>query len=80
MVLLSFAFMALFYLRAHDTLFFSSILVKPKLPENFEEETWTQLQQAVRAVHNKAPVSSSLEELYKVTFGIRTSNTFFLLL
>mmetsp|Transcript_6002 Transcript_6002/g.17169 ORF Transcript_6002/g.17169 Transcript_6002/m.17169 type:complete len:735 (-) Transcript_6002:2064-4268(-) len=35
------------------------------LPDGFEEATWAKLQAAVRAVHNKEPVSTSLEELYK---------------
>jgi hypothetical protein len=40
--------------------------VKPKLPDNFEETTWTKLQDAVSAVHCKRPPNSSLEELYRV--------------
>eukprot|EP00775_Hariotina_reticulata_P012777 gene12777-12905_t len=39
--------------------------LKPKLPENFEDDTWSKLQAAVKAVHNKQPVASSLEELYR---------------
>jgi len=42
---------------------------KPKLPADFEETTWSKLQAAVRAVHNKQPVSCSLEELYRVRRG-----------
>lgn len=38
---------------------------KPKLPADFEATTWAKLQNAVRAVHNKQPVSCSLEELYR---------------
>jgi len=38
---------------------------KPKLPENFETETWLKLQAAVQAIHKQQPVSSSLEDLYK---------------
>ncbi|KAF5826107.1 hypothetical protein DUNSADRAFT_4819 [Dunaliella salina] len=37
---------------------------KPGLPANFEEVTWAKLQDAVRAVYHKRPVSCSLEELY----------------
>eukprot|EP00197_Chlamydomonas_leiostraca_P016154 CAMPEP_0202861492 /NCGR_PEP_ID=MMETSP1391-20130828/2868_1 /ASSEMBLY_ACC=CAM_ASM_000867 /TAXON_ID=1034604 /ORGANISM="Chlamydomonas leiostraca, Strain SAG 11-49" /LENGTH=749 /DNA_ID=CAMNT_0049540895 /DNA_START=162 /DNA_END=2411 /DNA_ORIENTATION=- len=37
---------------------------KPALPEDFEATTWAKLQDAVRAVHDKRPVSCSLEELY----------------
>jgi hypothetical protein len=39
---------------------------KPGLPANFEEVTWAKLQDAVRAVYAKRPVSCSLEELYSV--------------
>eukprot|EP00878_Enallax_costatus_P001922 GHUV01002084.1.p1 GENE.GHUV01002084.1~~GHUV01002084.1.p1 ORF type:complete len:775 (+),score=225.89 GHUV01002084.1:456-2780(+) len=39
--------------------------LKPKLPANFEEDTWAKLQAAVKAVHNKQPVATSLEELYR---------------
>jgi cullin-4 len=50
--------------------------VKPKLPENFEEDTWSKLQAAVKAVHNKQPVATSLEELYRVSFtASRLSST-----
>ena len=38
---------------------------KPKLPENFEDDTWAKLQAAVRAVHAKQAVRHSLEELYR---------------
>lgn len=40
---------------------------KPKLPENFEDATWEKLKDTVQAVHAKQPVSTSLEELYRVT-------------
>lgn len=40
--------------------------VKPKLPEDFESQTWSKLQAAVRAVHTKQHVATSLEELYRV--------------
>lgn len=40
--------------------------VKPQLPANFEEVTWAKLQDAVNAVHEKRPVATSLEELYRV--------------
>ncbi|KAL1924121.1 uncharacterized protein VTP21DRAFT_7156 [Calcarisporiella thermophila] len=39
--------------------------VKPKLPDNYEAETWAKLQCAVRAVLNNRAVSDSQEELYK---------------
>ena len=39
--------------------------VRPKLPDNFERDTWARLQTAVRAVHAKQAVGHSLEELYR---------------
>jgi len=38
---------------------------RPKLPENFEHDTWARLQAAITAVHTKQPVGHSLEELYR---------------
>ncbi|GLC45097.1 hypothetical protein PLESTB_001467900 [Pleodorina starrii] len=38
--------------------------VKPELPANFEEATWSKLHDCIQAVHCKRPVSCSLEELY----------------
>lgn len=40
---------------------------KPKLPGDFVEKTWLKLQIAVKAVHEKQPVSCSLEDLYRVS-------------
>lgn len=40
--------------------------VKPQLPEHFESSTWAKLEAAVRAVHSKQHVATSLEELYRV--------------
>jgi hypothetical protein len=39
---------------------------QPKLPENFERDTWAKLEDAVDAVHGKRTVACSLEELYRV--------------
>ncbi|KAG0223464.1 Cullin-4B [Mortierella sp. GBA43] len=39
--------------------------VTPQLPKDYENETWKVLQQAVQAIQESRPVSSSLEELYK---------------
>ncbi|KAG0233962.1 Cullin-4A [Actinomortierella wolfii] len=39
--------------------------VTPQLSQDYEQETWKVLQQAVRAIQESRPVSSSLEELYK---------------
>mmetsp|Transcript_22578 Transcript_22578/g.27227 ORF Transcript_22578/g.27227 Transcript_22578/m.27227 type:complete len:742 (+) Transcript_22578:315-2540(+) len=38
---------------------------KPKLPPDFEDQTWTKLKEAVGAVHAKTPVRTNLEELYR---------------
>lgn len=38
--------------------------LQPKLPDNFEAEKWTRLQQAIHAIQRAAPVECSLEELY----------------
>jgi cullin-4 len=37
---------------------------QPKIPENFEEELWKQLKDAIHAVHNQK-ISQNYEELYK---------------
>jgi cullin-4 len=42
-----------------------SFKVKPTLPENFEDETWQKLRQAIHAIYEKQAIASSLEELYK---------------
>ena len=38
---------------------------KPKLPEDFEQTTWTKLQNAVRCVYKKVATKDSKEELYR---------------
>ena len=38
---------------------------KPKLPENYEEETWAKLRGAITAIQHKQPIEQSLEELYR---------------
>ncbi|KAJ3037082.1 Cullin-4 [Rhizophlyctis rosea] len=40
--------------------------VKPKLPENYEADTWEKLKRAVHAIHDSRPVPDSLEELYNI--------------
>ena len=42
-----------------------SDLEKPNLPENYKEETWGKLKDAVNAIHSSRSISSSQEELYK---------------
>lgn len=39
--------------------------MQPKLPENFEDNTWEKLQRAIEAVQNKRPTATSWEELYR---------------
>ncbi|KAI8468416.1 MAG: Cullin-domain-containing protein [Monoraphidium minutum] len=38
---------------------------QPRLPANFEQDTWAKLEDAVDAVHCKRAVACSLEELYR---------------
>ena len=38
---------------------------KPKLPDNFEAETWEKLQGAVLAIYSEKPVAASSEDLYR---------------
>lgn len=38
---------------------------KPKLPDNYQQETWVKLQEAVNAIHTRHAIRSSLEELYQ---------------
>ena len=39
---------------------------KPKLPENYQQETWEKLKDAVEAIHTQRSINASLEELYQV--------------
>ncbi|XP_014681402.1 PREDICTED: cullin-4A-like [Priapulus caudatus] len=38
---------------------------KPKLPENYQQQTWDKLKEAVIAIHKSTSIKSSLEELYQ---------------
>ncbi|XP_069105312.1 cullin-4A-like [Argopecten irradians] len=38
---------------------------KPKLPENFQQQTWEKLRDSVEAIHTSHSIQSSLEELYQ---------------
>ncbi|KAK6195670.1 hypothetical protein SNE40_001052 [Patella caerulea] len=38
---------------------------KPKMPENFQQETWRKLCEAVEAIHKSCSIRYSLEELYQ---------------
>ncbi|RKP24523.1 cullin [Syncephalis pseudoplumigaleata] len=39
---------------------------KPKLPDNFERDSWRKLQAAIVAIYEQTKVTESLEELYRV--------------
>lgn len=39
--------------------------MKPDLPENYVQQTWERLRDAVRAIHESRPIRYSLEELYQ---------------
>ncbi len=41
---------------------------KPKLPENYTNETWQKLKEAVEAIQNSTSIKYNLEELYQVGF------------
>lgn len=40
-------------------------LEKPKLPENYQEETWQKLSEAVVAIQTSRSIRYSLEDLYQ---------------
>lgn len=42
---------------------------KPKLPENYTQETWQKLKEAVEAIQNSTSIKYNLEELYQVSAG-----------
>lgn len=42
-----------------------NLKVRKNLPENYGEEAWLKLQEAIQAVHSRRAISYSLEELYK---------------
>jgi cullin-4 len=58
--------------------------VQPKLPENFETETWNNLKSAISNVYNKNASSLSKEELYRVipllSLDFSSDNAFLLFL
>jgi hypothetical protein len=41
-------------------------IAQPKLPDNYEEQSWKGLQRAIHAIYNNEPIKESLEELYRV--------------
>lgn len=46
---------------------------KPKLPENYTDETWQKLKEAVEAIQNSTSIKYNLEELYQVSLHGSTS-------
>uniref|UniRef100_A0A8C2IBA3 Cullin 4B n=1 Tax=Cyprinus carpio TaxID=7962 RepID=A0A8C2IBA3_CYPCA len=50
----------------HPSFFsFNVISEKPKLPENYTNETWQKLKEAVEAIQNSTSIRYNLEELYQ---------------
>lgn len=45
-------------------------LDKPKLPENYTDETWQKLKEAVEAIQNSTSIKYNLEELYQVCIHV----------
>lgn len=45
---------------------FIMLAEKPKLPENYTQETWQKLKEAVEAIQNSTSIKYNLEELYQV--------------
>jgi cullin-4 len=41
------------------------IIDKPKLPDNYQEQTWDKLKEAVIAIQTSKSIRYSLEELYQ---------------
>ena len=53
----------------------SVISEKPRLPENYQQQTWEKLAEAVHAIHDSRAIkSSSLEELYQVSKKVKASS------
>lgn len=48
-------------------LYIISFKDKPKLPENYTDETWQKLKEAVEAIQNSTSIKYNLEELYQVS-------------
>lgn len=49
---------------------FMYYLDKPKLPENYTDETWQKLKEAVEAIQNSTSIKYNLEELYQVCINV----------
>ncbi len=51
--------------RSHPAMELIREIVKPKIPETFEQDTWAKLERAVYAIHTQTPLPNSLEDLYQ---------------
>ncbi|KAM7338429.1 hypothetical protein ACRRTK_001913 [Alexandromys fortis] len=47
---------------------------KPKLPENYTDETWQKLKEAVEAIQNSTSIKYNLEELYQSVYAQHSSH------
>uniref|UniRef100_A0A8C9FRH1 Cullin N-terminal domain-containing protein n=1 Tax=Pavo cristatus TaxID=9049 RepID=A0A8C9FRH1_PAVCR len=47
---------------------------KPKLPENYTDETWQKLKEAVEAIQNSTSIKYNLEELYQAVENLCSYN------
>lgn len=57
----------LFFTFCDVTIFLLLLPEKPKLPENYTQETWQKLKEAVEAIQNSTSIKYNLEELYQVS-------------
>lgn len=44
----------------------SGFTERPKLPDNYTQDTWQKLDEAVRAIQSSTSIKYNLEELYQV--------------
>lgn len=56
------------FVYTHPSFCYNVISEKPKLPENYTNETWQKLKEAVEAIQNSTSIKYNLEELYQVGF------------
>lgn len=53
------------FLKIVFTTLCSLLLAIPTLPENYQEDTWQKLKEAVIAIQTSKPIAYCLEELYQ---------------
>lgn len=61
-------------LSTYVVLCFVLLTEKPKLPENYTQETWQKLKEAVEAIQNSTSIKYNLEELYQVPLQMHWFN------